>query len=200
MASGRKREFDYELALNAAMNVFWQKGYSGTSMSDLIERMNINKPSIYRAFGNKEDLFIKATERYLETKMKPHMALLFEERATLKDRFKKHMMSIVDMQCSIADAKGCYLVLCQSELIGGGIPLQAELMLKNAEAIPTKCYEEIFSNDPEAILLGLDRNAKSNSLSLYTMLKGTASMARSGAVKSELEYSVDTILTGIGLH
>ncbi len=200
MTSGRKREFDYEIALDAAMHVFWLKGYAGASFSDLIERMNINKPSIYRAFGNKEDLFIKATQRYLDTKMQTHMALLFEEGVRLKDRFKKHMMSIVDMQCSIADAKGCYLVLCQSELIGGGIPLQAELMLKNAEAIPTKCYEEIFSNEPEAILLGLDRNAKSNSLSLYTMLKGTASMARSGAVKSELEYSVDTILTGIGLH
>lgn len=199
MASGRKREFDYELALNAAMNVFWQKGYSGTSMSDLIERMNINKPSMYRAFGNKEDLFIKATERYLETKMKPHMALLFEEGATLKDRFKKHLMSIVDMQCSTSDAKGCYLILCQSELIGGGIPMQAELLLKDAEAIPTKCYADIFSNDPEAILLGLSQNAQSNSVCLYTMLKGTAAMARSGALRSELEYSIDTILAGIGL-
>jgi AcrR family transcriptional regulator len=199
LASGRKREFDYELALNAAMNVFWQKGYSGTSMSDLIEKMNINKPSMYRAFGNKEDLFIKATERYLETKMKPHMALLLEKGGTLKGRFKQHMMSIVDMQCSNSNAKGCYLILCQSELIGGGIPMQAELLLKDAETIPTTCYADIFSNDPEAILLGLSHNAQSNSLCLYTMLKGTAAMARSGALRSELEYSIDTILAGIGL-
>nr|WP_297348816.1 TetR/AcrR family transcriptional regulator [uncultured Glaciecola sp.] len=200
MTSGRKREFDYDIALDAAMHVFWLKGYAGASFSDLIEKMNINKPSIYRAFGNKEDLFIKATQRYLDTKMKTHMALLFEEGVALKTRFKQHMMSIVDMQCSTTNAKGCYLALCQSELIGGGIPLQAELMLKETDGILTKCYEEIFSNDPEAILLGLDKNAKSNSLSLYTILKGTASMARSGAVKSELEYSVDTILAGIGLH
>jgi AcrR family transcriptional regulator len=200
LTSGRKRKFDYELALDAAMHMFWQKGYSQTSLSDLIETMNINKPSMYRAFGNKERLFVKATERYLEKKMKPHLALLFQQGAPLKDRFKNHMMSIIDMQCNTANVKGCYLVLCQAELIGGGIPEEAELMLRDTDTIPKKCYAEIFSHDAEAIRLGLNTNAQSNSLSLYTMLKGTASMARSGAVKADLEYSVDSILSGIGLR
>jgi AcrR family transcriptional regulator len=58
LTSGRKREFDYEIALDAAMHVFWLKGYAGASFSDLIESMNINKPSIYQAVSNKEDLLI----------------------------------------------------------------------------------------------------------------------------------------------
>ena len=94
MTSGRKREFDSEVALDAAMHTFWQKGYVGTSMSDLIESMGINKPSMYRAFGNKEALFVKATQRYIETQMKPHLAMLDEDSMSLRERLKKHMINM----------------------------------------------------------------------------------------------------------
>ena len=45
--------------------VFWEKGYEGTSMADLTEAMGITKPSLYAAFGNKEELFRKAFDRYV---------------------------------------------------------------------------------------------------------------------------------------
>ena len=59
---GRPRAFDSEKALEKALEVFWRKGYDGTSLADLTEAMGINKPSLYSAFGNKEQLFIKAIE------------------------------------------------------------------------------------------------------------------------------------------
>ena len=200
MTSGRKKLFDENTALNAAMDVFWQKGYVGASLADLTKRMGINKPSMYSAFGNKEALFVKATQCYIDTKMKPLIALLFEENVTLKKRLKNHMMSIVSMQCDTSDAKGCYLALCQSELVSGDIPEQAEQLLKEADAMPIQVYTELFNTDVEAIKLGLNNNAQVNALSLYTVLKGTASMARSGIDKSALEYSIDSILVGIGVH
>lgn len=61
---GRPREFDPELALDRALEVFWRKGYEGASMTELTEAMGINRPSLYAAFGNKEDLFRKALDRY----------------------------------------------------------------------------------------------------------------------------------------
>ena len=64
MAAGRPRQFDYDDALDQAMKVFWSKGYEGTSMPDLTEAMGMNRPSIYSSFGNKEELFRKALERY----------------------------------------------------------------------------------------------------------------------------------------
>jgi AcrR family transcriptional regulator len=200
MTSGRKREFDSDVALDAAMHVFWQKGYIGASLMDLTESMKISKPSMYRAFGNKESLFVKTTQRYIDTKMKSHIKLLFEEGLSLKQRLKNHMMSIVDMQCSEQQAKGCYLVLCQSELVSGVIPKQAEQILVAAEDLPMKLYADLFNSDAEAIELGLNIKAHENSLSLYTMLKGTAAMARSGVSKSELENAIDSILSGIGLY
>jgi AcrR family transcriptional regulator len=66
MAMGRPREFDVEKALELALQVFWRKGYEGASMADLTETMGITKPSLYAAFGNKEELFRKALDRYVD--------------------------------------------------------------------------------------------------------------------------------------
>ena len=64
---GRPRSFDRAVALRRAMEVFWAQGYDGTSMSDLIVAMNVNSPSIYAAFGRKEELFREAVALYRAT-------------------------------------------------------------------------------------------------------------------------------------
>ena len=64
--AGRPREFDVDQALESALTVFRQKGFEGTSLPDLTEAMGINRPSLYAAFGNKEELFRKALDRYTE--------------------------------------------------------------------------------------------------------------------------------------
>jgi AcrR family transcriptional regulator len=66
---GRPRAFDPDSALDRAVEVFWRSGYEGASMSDLTDAMGINRPSLYAAFGSKEELFRKAVARYAETEM-----------------------------------------------------------------------------------------------------------------------------------
>ena len=65
MAGGRPRAFDTDAALDRALDVFWRQGYEGTALSDLTAAMGINRPSLYAAFGNKEDLFRKVLDRYV---------------------------------------------------------------------------------------------------------------------------------------
>jgi AcrR family transcriptional regulator len=63
---GRPRAFDPDAALDRAMHVFWAKGYEGASLSNLTRAMRINRPSLYAAFGNKEELFRKVLDRYVD--------------------------------------------------------------------------------------------------------------------------------------
>lgn len=64
---GRPREFDRDAALEAAMLLFWRKGFAATSMTDLCDVMGIRSPSLYAAFGSKEALYLEAVERYVQT-------------------------------------------------------------------------------------------------------------------------------------
>ena len=61
---GRPRSFDRDAALDAAMEVFWNKGFEAASLNDLTKAMGINPPSLYATFGDKEKLFLEAIERY----------------------------------------------------------------------------------------------------------------------------------------
>lgn len=63
---GRQREFDVGQALDAALCVFWRKGYEGASYTDLTQATGVERPALYSAFGNKEALFRKALDRYYE--------------------------------------------------------------------------------------------------------------------------------------
>src|SRR5438552_18015031 len=63
---GRPRAFDPDAALERAMHVFWAKGYEGATLSDLTRAMRINRPSLYAAFGNKQQLFRKVLDRYMD--------------------------------------------------------------------------------------------------------------------------------------
>ncbi|MFF7639035.1 TetR family transcriptional regulator [Streptomyces canus] len=60
----RTKEFDPEAALQAALELFWQRGYEATSMSDLVAHLGIGRASIYATFGSKHELYLRALERY----------------------------------------------------------------------------------------------------------------------------------------
>ncbi|WAJ33019.1 TetR/AcrR family transcriptional regulator [Arthrobacter sp. FX8] len=68
---GRPRGFDRAAALDAALDLFWQRGYESTSISDLCDAMSIRPPSLYAAFGNKAQLFLEAVDRYERTYWDP---------------------------------------------------------------------------------------------------------------------------------
>ena len=60
----RKKEFDVDTVLNRAMEAFWARGYEATSLNDLLDCMQIQRASLYNAFGNKHSLFLDALRRY----------------------------------------------------------------------------------------------------------------------------------------
>ena len=63
----RQKEFDRDEVLEKAMNLFWYKGYEATSVQDLVERMGINRGSLYDTFGDKHSLYLAVLDRYSKT-------------------------------------------------------------------------------------------------------------------------------------
>lgn len=194
-----RKKFDEALALKTAMEVFWEKGYIGASISELTQRMGINKPSMYATFGNKEALFIRATKLYCDAKMQGLTTVLQQNDLSLKQRLKTYMMSIVSVQCESQTAKGCYLVQCQTEVASGEIPAEAAKVLNDTLNFVQILLEQLFTEDEEAKQLNLDTEAKSSALSLAVTLRGCATMARCGYSKDELEPAIDHSLKGIGI-
>lgn len=112
---GRPREFDTELALGAALRVFWAKGYEGASLSDLTDEMGITRPSLYAAFGNKEALFRQALDLYERDKLTYIGDAI--EAPTARAVAERLLMGSVDA-ATTGDCKGCMGVIasvaCQS--------------------------------------------------------------------------------------
>jgi AcrR family transcriptional regulator len=115
MPAGRPREFDTDQALDTALKVFWRKGFEGTSLTDLTDAIGINRPSLYAAFGNKEQLFRSAIDRY-EADHACHVREALEEptaRAVVERLWKQGIDLITDSRTP----RGCFLV--QSALACG---------------------------------------------------------------------------------
>ena len=105
---GRPRAFDPDVALERAMHVFWAKGYEGASLSDLTRAMCINRPSLYAAFGNKEQLFRKVLDRYLEGPFAYFQKALAAPRA--RDVVEQILSGAVSMADNPQIPAGCLLV------------------------------------------------------------------------------------------
>ena len=80
----RNIEFDEQLAVSKAMDVFWRKGYNGTTMRDLTEAMGINSSSLYNTIGDKHELFIRSIKHYTESRMKAAIKQLEPIKSPIK--------------------------------------------------------------------------------------------------------------------
>lgn len=105
---GRPREFDVDEALAAALSVFWTLGYEGASITDLTEAMGITRPSLYAAFGNKEELFKKALDLYERDKLAYVGKAL--EAPTARGVAERLLQGAIDLQRG-PGPKGCLGVI-----------------------------------------------------------------------------------------
>lgn len=105
---GRHREFDIDQALDAAMGVFWCKGYEGASYADLTKATGVERPALYAAFGNKEALFRRALERYSE-----RYATHFPEalkQPTAREVAAGILAGAVELNTRYSDRSGCFAI------------------------------------------------------------------------------------------
>lgn len=109
---GRPRNFDRDAALQAAVEVFWLKGYAGASMKDLTTAMGINGPSLYATFGDKHSLFLQAIEAYTDNDACAPM-VAFESEPDIYKAVQKFFKAVIENASEHeSSAKGCFLSSC----------------------------------------------------------------------------------------
>jgi AcrR family transcriptional regulator len=107
---GRPRGYDRDKALDAAMRLFWARGFEATSVHDLTQAMGVTPPSLYSAFGDKKRLFLEAVDRYQAISGPAVQAALTTE-PTAQGAVHGLMLAAVDTFAGARTPKGCLVVL-----------------------------------------------------------------------------------------
>jgi len=191
---GRNREFDIDEALDAALQVFWRKGYDGASLPELTAAMGINRPSLYAAFGNKEALFCKALARYREGPA----AYVREAVATptAREMFERLLHGAVDLMTDPKNPRGCLIV--QGGLTCAGdsdrIRVETAQMRETAMAAIQKRLSTAKA-DGELTARAVPRDMARY---VMTMINGLSIQAGAGATRAQLRRVADVALVGLG--
>jgi AcrR family transcriptional regulator len=179
---GRPRAFDVDKALDKALRTFWRKGYEGTTLPDLTWAMGINRPSLYAAFGNKEELFRKALDRYAEGPAAHVGAAL--AAPTARAVVERFLQGSVDMLTNPRNPRGCLAV--HGALACGDA---AESVRQELAARRQATQEALRQRLDRALAEGdLPANVDCAVLARYvtTVVQGMSVQAAGGATREEL--------------
>jgi AcrR family transcriptional regulator len=189
---GRPRAFDRTRALHRAMEVFWQRGYDGASMSDLTSAMGINSPSLYAAFGCKEQLFREAVAHYNETEGAA-AATALRELLTARDAIAEVLRHNVDAFTDPDKPRGCMIVLAVTTSTDRSQPVHDHLAEWRLAA------EEDFRHRIERGIADGDVPASANAATIAAFYNavnhGMALQARDGADRAKLSAVAEAAIS-----
>jgi len=187
---GRPRKFDKEVALEIALDLFRRKGFDNTSLEDLTSALNVNKPSLYAAFGNKEQLFQEVLEAYISGPTAYFYEVLNERSS--KEVVRKLLTRSIELLFYNESPYGCLIVMstASEELRKTGIQQKLVSALKEHQQKLAECFEQ-------AKIKGeLEKTADPKQLAMYvvTLHKGLSLQAINDSTKQELLALVDQVV------
>ena len=191
---GRPRGFDRDTALEAAMFLFWRKGFATTSMNDLCDAMGVGSPSLYAAFGSKEALYLEAVEHYARTQGPPVWDKL-ADGATARAGIENLLIAAAySLPKSRATPAGCMAVLAA---VGDEWPAAITRVVKK---VRLEMLGMLRSRLETAVAKGeLPASTDIDGLSRFylSVFQGMAIQARDGASQAELKAVAATAMAGL---
>ena len=187
---GRPRAFHMDQALDQALHVFWEKGYAGTTITELTEAMGINPPSLYAAFGNKEKLFKKALDRYEGLRDQ----ILEEAFAapTAREAVTRLLEGTAERLSDKCNPRGCLMV--QGALSGGEECEAVKRDLASRRARVEALIRKRLRRAKREGDLPSDADAAALARFVATVMHGMAVQAAGGVAPKELRAIVNTAL------
>ena len=187
---GRPREFDEQAALEAAMRVFWEKGYEGTSLDDLTTAMGINRSSLYSSFGDKEQLFRKVMTQYRQGPMRfiGEALALPNARAVIEALFR----GTVEFLADPAHPRGC-LSLQGGLACGTGVESVQHAMVEWRESALVAVQKRMQQAKQDGDIPA-DVDPKDLARYVLVVVNGLGIQAANGAKPAEMRRAVELAL------
>jgi len=189
--AGRPRTFDREAALTAAMHLFWEKGYEGTTMADIIETLGVKAPSVYAAFGNKDKLFEEVVKAYSKIVEVGPLKVLMETQ-NIYEAIENSLKASVEIFTSPDNPSSCLVmsaaINCAPEHI------EHVKQLRKLRANYKEACEQRLIRASEEGQLKEGASAKELAEFLMTLVHGMALRAKDGSTAQELTQTCNFAL------
>ncbi len=188
---GRPLSFDRDAALETAMHVFWERGYEAASIADLTSAMGITPPSLYTAFGDKEQLFLEAIERYA-LGYGSAGARALDEEPTARGAIERWLLEAANELTQPCHPKGCMVVMAATNCSAAAERVQDALLLRRTEAIAD--VGRRIQGGIDGGELPPDTDAKDLANFYATIYQGMSMQAKDGATHESLVATVRTAM------
>ncbi|OAX50498.1 TetR/AcrR family transcriptional regulator [Paenibacillus sp. AD87] len=189
----RTREFDEEKVLDAAMQLFWEKGYEATSLSDLTSRMGIQRPSIYSTFGDKRELFETSLRKYTMARA-AEMRTRLAGIASVKEAFHTFFAEIVDEEYNAERlSRGCFCINTMVELAPHDEKF--EILTREHQMYLSVIFQENIERGMRSGELNPSMDAKAVAQALIVSLIGLTVFMKSRPNRSFIENSIRVTLS-----
>jgi TetR/AcrR family transcriptional regulator, transcriptional repressor for nem operon len=180
---GRPKQFDPDVAVSTAMDLFWRKGYGATTPADLVDALGISKGSLYNAFENKHVLFEQALRHYGDERV----ALLTDalgRPGPVRARLQEALARIATPENAQLRRRGCLAVNTATEL--GEADEAATAIVRGVFARMERALQATIEEGQRSGELDADRDAKDLASLLLTTLLGMTVIARTAAQPQRL--------------
>jgi len=188
----RPQEFDTNEALHQAMDVFWQKGYEATSLSDLLKVMGLSKSSLYAAFGGKRDLFVAAFDAYRKERVVEMRQILGQPNA--REAITQFFRKIVN-DTGNASSLGCMSINQAVEMAPRDPEVRSRVLedFQLMEDALTATIEHGQSNGS----ITSNEDPRQLACALVLAFPGLQVMTRAGADQKRLDEALNRLLASL---
>ncbi len=187
---GRTKEFDHGQVLHAATLVFWQKGYEATSMSDLLQAMNISRSSMYETFVDKEHLYLQSIEHYkrLGEDKRSCLSHATSAREGIRRYFDKH----IDGAFNLSSPRGCLITNAIAALDAPDEQIR-QIVQKRFEDLGEAFYR-LLQQGQENGEIGADRDIRTLAYLLLNLNHGINIAAKVDSDRTHAEQMVQSVI------
>lgn len=190
----RTKDFEPDEVADAAMQVFWQRGYAATSVQDLVDGTGLGRGSLYNAFGSKQGLYEAALRRYHE--LTAANLDLLARPGNARERIGRLLDFIADDELREPSRRGCLVANASLEMAGQD-EMVAELVRRNFQRLE-KALEQILAEGQANGEIDAGRSPRALARFIVTTVQGLRVVSKGSNARERRQWLGDVISVALG--